>query len=233
MNEWIDLIFGYKQKGKHAIEAHNIFYYLTYEGTIDLKSITDPLQKEAVKAQIEEYGQTPKQLFKKPHPKRNLPETNEISTNLNHKAPEEYNIVTKSPRRILYIKSTQQKLVFIYENGTVALSKFSETVDGNLPFKLEFDKTIGTNKEKQINISLRKDNYVSNLSGNSSSPSISNNTPNVSKNAPLKNPSSPSSFEKPKSSYSNLFAFCPNIQNLISCGNWETFFVCKYFFHFF
>lgn len=28
---WIDLIFGYKQRGKAAAEADNIFYYLTYE----------------------------------------------------------------------------------------------------------------------------------------------------------------------------------------------------------
>lgn len=30
INEWIDLIFGYKQKGKEAEDALNIYYYLTY-----------------------------------------------------------------------------------------------------------------------------------------------------------------------------------------------------------
>ena len=29
---WIDLIFGYKQKGKPAEEALNVFFYVTYEG---------------------------------------------------------------------------------------------------------------------------------------------------------------------------------------------------------
>lgn len=31
LNEWIDLIFGCKQRGKAAEEAVNVFYYLTYE----------------------------------------------------------------------------------------------------------------------------------------------------------------------------------------------------------
>lgn len=28
---WIDLVFGYLQRGKAAIEADNLFYHLTYE----------------------------------------------------------------------------------------------------------------------------------------------------------------------------------------------------------
>ena len=44
LHAWIDLIFGYKQRGRAAEEALNQFYYLTYEGTVDLDSIGDPRQ---------------------------------------------------------------------------------------------------------------------------------------------------------------------------------------------
>ena len=46
LHEWIDLIFGYKQQGKPAADALNVFYYLTYEGTIDIDKITDPIEKD-------------------------------------------------------------------------------------------------------------------------------------------------------------------------------------------
>lgn len=67
---WIDLIFGSKQRGKEAEANMNVFYYLTYEDTIDLDKITDEVHRTSCEAQIIHFGQTPSQLFDKPHPKR-------------------------------------------------------------------------------------------------------------------------------------------------------------------
>jgi WD40 repeat protein len=67
---WVDLIFGYKQNGPEAEKAHNLFYYLTYEGAVDLDSITDPIDRAAAESQIAHFGQTPSQLLRKAHPKR-------------------------------------------------------------------------------------------------------------------------------------------------------------------
>ncbi|XP_078683644.1 neurobeachin-like isoform X8 [Branchiostoma floridae x Branchiostoma belcheri] len=70
LHQWIDLIFGYKQKGPEAIRATNMFYYLTYEGSVNLDSITDLVMKEAIKDQIKSFGVTPCQLLTEPHPPR-------------------------------------------------------------------------------------------------------------------------------------------------------------------
>jgi len=61
---------GYKQTGDAAVQAHNVFYYLTYEGAVNLDAIADPVERLSLEAQINEFGQTPSQLFHRPHPAR-------------------------------------------------------------------------------------------------------------------------------------------------------------------
>uniref|UniRef100_A0AAR2KFC7 Neutral sphingomyelinase (N-SMase) activation associated factor n=1 Tax=Pygocentrus nattereri TaxID=42514 RepID=A0AAR2KFC7_PYGNA len=80
LHEWIDLIFGYKQRGSEAVAAHNVFHPLTYEGVIDCDSIEDPDQKIAMLTQILEFGQTPRQLFTTPHPQRITPRFHSVSS---------------------------------------------------------------------------------------------------------------------------------------------------------
>lgn len=68
LSNWIDLIFGYKQKGKEAENSLNVFFYLTYEDGIDLNNLEDPELKISYESQIVHFGQTPIQLLGNPFP---------------------------------------------------------------------------------------------------------------------------------------------------------------------
>ena len=61
---WIDYIFGYKQRGDvDAERSLNLYAKLTYEDSVDIDGMPDPLLKQSYQEQIYNYGQTPSQLF--------------------------------------------------------------------------------------------------------------------------------------------------------------------------
>jgi WD40 repeat protein len=78
LHHWIDLIFGYKQRPPHmggteaAVDACNVYFHLTYSGAVDLDALklNDPRLYNQMVRQIDNYGQTPTELFHRPHPMR-------------------------------------------------------------------------------------------------------------------------------------------------------------------
>jgi hypothetical protein len=111
IHEWIDLIFGYKQRGPAAVEAHNVFYYCTYEGAVDLDAITNPHEQQALEGMIKNFGQTPTQLLKEPHPKRMSAEE---ASRYNRKLAE--NAFT-SPDVFENLKKLKAYFVEVYKDG--------------------------------------------------------------------------------------------------------------------
>ncbi|SPQ19537.1 7c8b4997-0988-4fce-b449-f0d14cca0c59 [Thermothielavioides terrestris] len=70
LHHWIDLVFGFKQRGEAAVENLNVFHSLSYKGAIDLDDIKDPQERKITTGIIHNFGQTPHQIFTKPHPPR-------------------------------------------------------------------------------------------------------------------------------------------------------------------
>ena len=62
LHEWVDLIFGFKQRGRPAHDAQNVFFYLTYAGSVDIDAIDNPALRKATEDQIANFGQTPIQV---------------------------------------------------------------------------------------------------------------------------------------------------------------------------
>ena len=60
----------FKQTGAAAEAADNVFHPLTYEGAVDVAAEGDPVRRRALEAQINEFGQCPRRLFREPHPPR-------------------------------------------------------------------------------------------------------------------------------------------------------------------
>ena len=68
IHSWIDLIFGDKQRGEKAFYANNLFNPMSYEENVKFDECTNEFERSALITQIQGFGQTPKQIFKEPHP---------------------------------------------------------------------------------------------------------------------------------------------------------------------
>ena len=93
LSRWIDLTFGYKQRDP---ASYNCFHPLSYRGAVDLENIQDESEKAASTAIIHNFGQTPEQIFKAPHPHRFLSGRSPLPLNTRFGAAEHWQLLLRS-----------------------------------------------------------------------------------------------------------------------------------------
>ncbi|KDN41354.1 hypothetical protein RSAG8_07469, partial [Rhizoctonia solani AG-8 WAC10335] len=104
---WIDLIWGYKQRDP---DSFNVFHPLSYEGTIDLDSITDPMERDATVGIIHNFGQTPRKIFNSPHPPRMMEGVKTLPLGTIYGIEESYNLLCHTYRPIHTIDGPVEQL---------------------------------------------------------------------------------------------------------------------------
>ncbi|KAH8103359.1 beach-domain-containing protein [Cristinia sonorae] len=94
---WIDLIWGCKQRD---VDSLNVYHPLSYEGTIDLDSITDEVERKATVGIIHNFGQTPRKLFTSAHPERMMHGTSSLPIGTIYGIVEDYHLLTQGSKPV-------------------------------------------------------------------------------------------------------------------------------------
>uniref|UniRef100_A0A1A8LKW8 Neutral sphingomyelinase (N-SMase) activation associated factor n=4 Tax=Nothobranchius TaxID=28779 RepID=A0A1A8LKW8_9TELE len=154
LNEWIDLVFGFKQRGSEAVAAQNVFHPLTYEGGVDCDSIKDTDQRIAMLTQILEFGQTPKQLFTSPHPQRIIPrfQNNARSSSLSSPTSElapgslcedsSFEDLTEESRKMAWANMESLERISSHKIHKESVTGIAATRDGASIFSTSQDSTL-------------------------------------------------------------------------------------------
>jgi len=164
INEWVDLIFGAKQRGKEAESVKNLFWKFTYEDEIDIEGVH--------KTNIDEYnsfiskiffGQTPSQIILKPLNRKQNKDASKVNkmfiecrrhlkvfhstSEVKNKFKTRKDIINKM---IIKIQSLENdKLICVYNNGIVQIMKVDDTPYSLSRFIFIREKEISMNKLPQ------------------------------------------------------------------------------------
>ncbi len=127
MSDWIDLIFGYKQKGKEGEQACNLYLSDSYDETFNIE---DFKEDRSYKLTAVEMGLTPIQLISKPistkFTRDQVKKSKQVFESHDLKAFGNVNSVRKLSNNPLMIKMKivdQDKVYCIYNNNTFNICK--------------------------------------------------------------------------------------------------------------
>ena len=130
INNWIDLIFGFKQKGEKAEEVHNLFNGNSYQGNVKIDIFNNNDDTRNALMRLVEVGMTPLQLFEnecKPRIDKNL-------------------LINKNP---IY---SNNKGTFLYESNNIHIKNIKSPKYKRLCQHFYYNNNSSSNKDYKINI---------------------------------------------------------------------------------
>jgi hypothetical protein len=153
LNYWIDLIFGYKQEGRAAIEAINCFHPACYFG-YPVEQITDKVERKATETMIKTWGQTPKKLFQSNHPQSTAKIANSGAITTSFANDSIHNLILNI-KWGTYVGSLEQQSMPV----CVWKENFKKNIHSLYSFQSAANHVIGLSRNKCLLID-RNDEYV-------------------------------------------------------------------------
>lgn len=128
LNEWIDLIFGFKQTGENAILYKNLFLPTSYHTSTASNLNMEQLSFEA---QVNNFGQCPIQLFTKPHPSKK----DKVKSSIY-----QFDKSIHSNQSTLISRSSQIETLAICDLGIYSLPYIAEPIPPRYYYNISIDK---------------------------------------------------------------------------------------------
>ena len=130
LHSWIDLIFGFKQRGAEAVKQRMFSITLRMKER-DVSKITNTTMRRALRDQIENFGQTPSQLLKAPHPARQRAHDTLSGSHWLFERPGvvgKYRLKTNETQAIASVSSFGNSLLVINAKLEIAKHQFSPNI---------------------------------------------------------------------------------------------------------
>lgn len=137
---WIDLVFGYKQRDAASF---NCYHPLSYRGAVDLDRMQDEGEKASSTAIIHNFGQTPVQIFRSAHPFRFLSRNSELPMSVKFGVAEQWQLLMRS---ILPVTESVLPIDDICPGSTedarpLMYQKFRMAVPGHMALSIQYGFT--------------------------------------------------------------------------------------------
>ena len=134
INNWIDLIFGYKQRGKEAEKVNNVYSFPSYADLLPIEEMN--LEEKKYYYRYVEFGICARQIFKKPFEKRENQKIYKTIINSNNKVitlnlNDDKKIGEINNKKIVAIFPLEKEVIKILFNDFSGLDYTKEKIKGN------------------------------------------------------------------------------------------------------